>query len=385
MANSEIVPFFVPWITEEDKNAVLKALSSRWLTGGPKVREFERMFAQYIGVKHAIATSSCTTALHLVMRALDIKQGDEVVVPVLTFAATANAPIFCGAKPVFADVDEKTLNISPMDVLNRITNRTKAIIIVHYGGQPCDMNEILEVARDHRLFVVEDCAHALGATYYNKKVGSIGIAGAFSFYPTKSITTLEGGMITTNDDEIAKKAKLVREHGMTKNALEREREARWFYDVVDLGYNDRMSDVQAALGISQLKRIEEINRRRITVAQHYNEGLSKIGGIVIPYVAENRTHVYHLYVARVIKGEYGLSRDELYSALSRNNIGLGVHYTPLHLLTYYKENFKPGNFPIAEHVYKEILSLPIFPTMSREEVYYVVSKIKEKTSFSSNP
>ncbi|MEM1520198.1 MAG: DegT/DnrJ/EryC1/StrS family aminotransferase [Candidatus Bathyarchaeia archaeon] len=379
MASDKIVPFFIPWITEEDKKAVLEALSSRWLTGGQKVRQFEEMFAEYIGTKYAIAVSNCTAALHLVMRALNLRQGDEVIVPVLTFAATANAPIYCGAKPIFADIDEKTMNISPDDLLNKITDRSRAIIVVHYAGQPCDMREIMEIAEDHKLFVVEDCAHSLGATYMNKKTGSIGVAGCFSFYPTKNITTLEGGMITTDDSELARKLRLLREHCMTKTALEREMNSTWVYDIIDLGYNYRLNEVQAALGISQLGRIDEINRRRITAAQYYNEGLSGVRGIVKPYVAENRTHVYNLYVIRVIEEEYGLGRDELFRCLSAKGIGLSVHYRPLHLLKFYRTafNYRPGDFPIAERLSKEILSLPLFPLITKEQIGYVVDKIRE--------
>jgi len=374
------VPFFIPWITEEDKNSVLEVLSSRWLTGGPRVNDFETLFAEYVGVKHAVACSSCTAALEIVMRVLNVKPFDEVIVPVLTFAATANAPLFVGAKPVFADVDERTLNVSKDDIVNRITPKTRAIIVVHYAGQPCDMREIVEIAEDHRISVIEDCAHSLGAQYNSKKTGGIGLAGCFSFYPTKNITTLEGGMITTDDKEIARKAKLLREHGITSGALERETERTWSYDVVDLGYNYRMNEVQAALGISQLRRIDEINKRRIQAARSYDEGLKQIDGVSVPYVGEGRTHVYHLYVVRILKEEYGMNRDELFEYLSGKGIGLSVHYKPLHLLSLYKERlrYRSGDFPVAERAYSEILSLPLFPTITREQIGYVIDTIREK-------
>ena len=375
---AEKVPFFIPWITDEDKKAVLEALTSRWLTGGPRAREFEKMFARYLVTKHAIAVNSCTAALHLAMRALGIGPGDEVIVPVFTFAATANAPIFVGAKPVFADIDEKTFNISPKGIQNKITEKTKAIIVVHYGGQPCDMKEIMQIAKRHNLHVVEDCAHSLGAEYMNQKTGSIGTIGCFSFYPTKVITTLEGGMVTTNDEEIAKQIKILREHGMTKGAFNREKTATWYYDVVDLGYNYRLNEVQAALGISQLKRIEEINKKRIEASHYYTHKLKEIKGIILPYEAKDRTHVYHLYVLRVTEG-YGINRDELYKKLSAKGIGLSVHYTPLHLLTFYKRNLgcKKGDFPIAEQISREILSLPLFPLISKVQIDYVVKEISE--------
>jgi UDP-4-amino-4,6-dideoxy-N-acetyl-beta-L-altrosamine transaminase len=373
------IPFFIPWVTREDKKTVLEALSSRWLTGGPKAKEFEKIFANYLGIKHAVAVNNCTAALHLAMRALNIGPGDEVIVPVFTFAATANAPLFVGAKPVFADIDEKTFNISPKDIQNKITKKTKAIIVVHYGGQPCDMKEIMQIAKRHNLHVVEDCAHSLGAEYMGQKTGSIGTIGCFSFYPTKIITTLEGGMVTTNDEEIAKQIKVLREHGMTRGAFDREKTATWYYDVVNLGYNYRLNEVQAALGISQLKRIDEINKKRIEAANYYTKKLKKTNGIIPPYEAKDRTHVYHLYAIRAVEQKRGINRDELYKKLSKKHIGLSVHYTPLHLLTFYKKTlgYKTGDFPIAEQVSKEVLSLPIYPTITKTQIDYVVKEISK--------
>jgi len=376
---AEKIPFFVPWVTKEEKKAVLEVLSSRWLTGGPKAKEFEKMFARYLGTKHAIAVNSCTAALHLAMRALNIGSGDEVIVPVFTFAATANAPIFVGAKPVFADIDEKTFNISPKDIQNKITKKTKAIIVVHYGGQPCDMKEIMQLAKHHNLPIIEDCAHSLGAEYMNQKTGTIGTIGCFSFYPTKIITTLEGGIATTNNEQIAKKIEVLREHGMTRSAFNREKTATWYYDVVDLGYNYRLNEVQAALGIAQLKRIDEINKKRIAAAHYYTQKLQKIKGIIPPYEAKDRTHVYHLYAIRVTEQKHGRNRDELYKKLSSKGIGLSVHYTPLHLLTFYKKtlHYKTGDFPTAEKISKQILSLPIYPTITKTQIDCVTKKISK--------
>lgn len=375
------IPFYIPWITKEDKIAVSEALKSRWLTGGPRAVQFEKVFADYVGVEHAISVSSCTAALHLAMRVLNIKPGDEVIVPVFTFAATANAPIFCGAKPVFTDIDEKTFNISPDDILKRITPKTKAIIPVHYGGQACDMKEILEIAEDHKLHVVEDCAHSLGAKYENKKTGSLGTIGCFSFYPTKIVTTLEGGMITLNDENLARKLRILRVHGMSKNALDRESDATWYYDVVDLGYNYRLNEVQAALGISQLQRVEEGIKRRIEAAHHYSKKL-RLEGIVLPYKAPHRSHIFHLYVIRVEKDKLGISRDELFKKLLNNGIGVSLHYTPLHLLSFYKRFHKDGmnKFPVAERVYEQILSLPLFPTLTKKSMDFVAKKLKEIAS-----
>ena len=370
------LPFFVPWISEEDKKAVLEVLGSRWLTGGPKAKEFEVLFSNYTSSKYSVAVNSCTAALHLAMRELNIGPGDEVIVPVLTFAATANAALFVGAKPVFADVDEKTFNISPEQIEQKITKKTKAIIVVHYGGQPCDMKEVMAIAEDHSIEVVEDCAHALGALYKRKNVGTFGAVGCFSFYPTKIITTIEGGMATTQDKEIANKMLILREHGMTKTAFARENKANWYYDVVDLGYNYRMNEVQAALGIVQLKRMDDINEKRIEAAKYYTKRLSEIEGIVTPYEAEDRTHLYHLYVIRVLKEKFGIDRNDLFNNLSASGIGTSVHYTPLHMLTFYKNlGYGKQSFPVAERISKEILSLPLFPTISKSQIDFVVKEI----------
>lgn len=372
---SELIPFYAPWITKEDRRAVLNALKSRWLTGGPRVADFEQMFSDYIGCKHAIAVNSCTAALHLSMRVLNIKPGDEVIVPVFTFAATANAPIFCGARPVFVDIDEKTYNISAEDISNKITPKTRAIIPVHYGGQPCDMKEISEIAMDHKLSVVEDCAHSLGAEYSKAKTGNLGTIGCFSFYPTKIITTIEGGMITTDDEGLARKIKLLREHGLSKTALDRETDSSWFYDVVDLGYNYRLNDVQAALGASQLKRVDQGIRMRVKAANYYTRQLREhlSNEVTTPDEAENRSHVYHLYAIRIPRK----LRDEAFRHLTKNGVGVSLHYTPLHLLSFYKQFVnKKSQFPVAQRVYEEILSLPLFPTLTRKNMDFIVAKLK---------
>lgn len=370
------IPFYVPWITEQDKKAVLEALESRWLTGGPKSAEFESQFADYVGVKHAISVNNCTAALHLAMRAANVKSGDEVIVPDITFAATANAAIFCGAKPVLCDIDEKTLNISIDDLAERITSKTRAIIPVHYAGQPCDMSEILEIAEHHKVSIVEDCAHSLGATYKGQQTGSLGLMGCFSFYPTKMITTLQGGMITTNDDKIAEKTRSLREHAMSRTAISRETDATWYYDVTDLGYNYRLTEVQVALGISQMKRINNSMDRHVKAARHYTKKLRTLKGIITPYEAPNRTHVFHLYVIKV-KKEAGITRNMLFQKLSNEGIGLSVHYTPLHLLSYYRKFLKKkDSFPVATRVYDEILSLPLYPTLTYKDVDFVTTKMK---------
>jgi perosamine synthetase len=375
---SDGIPFFVPQITNEDKKAVHEALNSRWLTGGPRAKNFEDDFANLLGTQYAVAVNSCTAALHLAMRALNIGPGDEVIVPDLTFAATANAPIFCGAKPVFADIDEETFNISPKQILQKITSKTKAIIPVNYGGQSCDMKELLEIAEDYHLHVVEDCAHSLGAEYNGKKTGNFGVMGCFSFYPTKMITTLEGGMITTNDEKIEKRLRILREHGMSRNALERELGATWHYDVVDLGYNYRLTEAQAALGISQLKRLNDGIKRRIRIAEYYDKQLSTENlGITVPHRAPHRSHVFHLYTIKCTRSRHGLTRNELFKELSAVGIQSSVHYTPLHLMSFYKQFLKKTDaFPIAEKIYEQILSLPLYPTLTKEDVVLITSRIR---------
>jgi perosamine synthetase len=376
-AESE-VPFFVPWITKQDRKAVLEVLTSRWLTGGPKAKEFEKLFTAYTNANHSVSVSSCTAALHLAMRALNIGPKDEVIVPVLTFAATANAPLFVGAKPIFADIDEKTFNISPKQIEEKITKKTKAVIVVHYGGQSCDIKEIMEIAGDHKIEVVEDCAHALGAVYQGKNVGTFGAVGCFSFYPTKIITTIEGGMATTQDKTIADKMQLLREHGMTKTAFARENNASWYYDVVDLGYNYRLNEVQAALGISQLKRINEINEKREEAAKYYTQKLTGIEGMILPNEAKDRNHLYHLYVIRILEEKFGIDRNELFKRLSAKGISPSVHFTPLHLLTLYKKSgYGKQRFPVAERISKEIMSLPLFPTISKSQMDFVAKEISQ--------
>lgn len=364
-------------MTDEDKKAVLKALGSRWLAGGPIAEEFEKLFADYVGTKYAVSVNSCTAALHLALKASGIKSGDEVLIPVLTFAATANCALFCQAKPVFVDVDENTFNISVKDMQEKITNKTKAVIPVHYGGQPCDMKSITEIAKDSNLQIIEDCAHSTGSSYGDRKTGTFGI-GCFSFYPTKNMTTLEGGMITTDNEAVAKNCRLSRSHCMTKDAFHREN-LSWYYDVVGLGYNYRLNEVQAALGISQLKRLDQMNEDRRKNAHYLTRQLSKIVGIIPPFEAENRDHVFHLYVVRVIKEKFGISRDELFQKLSKKGIGLSVHYTPLHRLSFYKELFglSQGNFPVADELYDQILSLPIYHQLSKEQMDFVARAIEQ--------
>ena len=270
------VPYFVPWITKADKKCVINAMNQRWLTLGPTLTKFEDKIRLFIGSKYSIGVGSATHALHLSVKSLGIGPNDEVIVPTFTFAATANAVSYCGAQPVLVDVDPDTFNISTKEIERKITERTKAIIAVHYGGQSCDMDKILLISRKHGLHVIEDCAHSLGSTYKNGKCGSIGQTGCFSFYPTKIITTGEGGMITTSNLRIYKKGKLLRSQGMDKLPPDRESKSEWKYDIVDLGYNYRLDEIRASLGLSQFKMINQINKARIKIAKKYDMLIKKI-------------------------------------------------------------------------------------------------------------
>jgi perosamine synthetase len=370
------VPYFQPWITDTDKQFVMNALKQRWLTNGPFLKKFENKFNQYLNTKFSIGVGSATQALHLSLLCMNLNTNDEVIVPTFTFAATANAVKYCGANPVLTDVDPDTFNISPSEIEKNITKKTKGIIVVHYGGQSCNMTEILRIAKKKNLFVIEDCAHALGTLYKGKKSGSFGITGCFSFYPTKVITTGEGGMISTSNKSISKKISILKSQGMSISAKERENTMSWKYDIVDLGYNYRLDEIRSALGYSQLKRINEINRHRIKIAQTYDKLLRNIKGISIPVVEKNRNHIYHLYTIK-IENDYHMTRDELFTKLSKNNIGTSVQYIPLHLMSLYQKEYKNkiDSFTNSNRLKDQVISLPIYPTMTTKQIEYVVSNL----------
>lgn len=369
------VPYFVPWISREDKKSVVKVLNQRWLTNGPVLKKFEEKFRCIIGSKYSAGVGSATHALHLAVKSLGIEHDDEVIVPTFTFVATANAAANCGAEPVLVDVDPNTFNISTKEIEKKITKRTKAIIVVHYAGQACDMDEITSIAKKHGLYVIEDCAHALGSKYKKQFCGNIGNVGCFSFYPTKIITTGEGGMVTTNLVKIADKVKLLRSQGMSVQAKDREASSRWKYDIVNLGYNYRLDEVRAALGLSQLQRIERINEMREKIAKKYNKMIEKIKGLNIPKIKPDRNHIFHLYTIKVEKN-YPLTRNQLFKKLSKNGIGTSVQYYPLHLMSIYKNQSKKSNFPVANKLKDKVISLPIFPKMTTKQIEYVVSQLK---------
>jgi perosamine synthetase len=371
------IPFFKPEITPSDKKYVLKAMSQRWLTNGPMLKKFESKINTFIGTKFSIGVGNATQALHLSLKSLNIGPGDEVIVPTFTFAATANAVIYCGAKPIFADVDLDTFNINTKSITKKISKKTKAIIPVHYGGQSCDMDEIQKISKLNNLFIIEDCAHALGSKFKNHFCGSIGNVGCFSFYPTKIITSGEGGMVTTNNSSINKRINLLKSHALSTLPAQREAKAQWKYDVLDLGYNYRLDEIRSALGISQFSRIKKMNNSRKKIAKIYDKSLKNIMGITSPLIKESRNHIYHLYTI-IVEDNYHMSRDELFLHLHSKGIGTSVQYYPLHLMSYYKSkySFNNSDFSNANYLKDRVLSIPIYPTMTLKEIEYVVNNLK---------
>ena len=374
--NSSIhVPFFSPWITKSDKKAIIRALDSPLLTSGPKLERFEKEFAKFTGAKYAVGVSNATSALQLSLKSCGIKKGDEVIIPDLTFVATANAISNNGATPVLADVNTDDYNILVSSIKKKITLKTKAILPVHFAGKVCDIKEIKKIADKNNLILIEDCAHAIGAWYRNKHVGTFGNAGCFSFYPTKNITTIEGGMIITNSKKIAEYTRSLRNHGITRSLTQRYSKGKpWDYDVMEAGYNYRLDEIRASLGISQLKRIRKLNLLRRKAVGYYNSKLQNIEGIIIPKLAEKNTDAHHLYVIRVIERKFKISRDKLYQKLLENGIRATVHYKPLHQLSAYKSP-RNKNLKNATSCYKEIISLPLYPQISKFEQDRVVSTI----------
>ncbi|HLC69337.1 MAG TPA: DegT/DnrJ/EryC1/StrS family aminotransferase [Candidatus Bilamarchaeaceae archaeon] len=360
-----MIPIAKPIIESEELENVKSVLSSGQLAQGKWVNDFEQQFANYIGVKYAVALCNGTVALDLALKAIRIKQGDEVIVPAFTFIATANAVLFQGAKPIFADVNEKTFNLDPESVKEKITKKTRTIIPVHLFGQPADMRALMQIADDHKMYVVEDCAQAHGAKYDGRRVGGFGL-GTFSFYATKNITTGEGGMVTTNDEQVAKKLKLLRDHGQSEKYLHTE-----------LGYNYRMTNIAAAIGIAQLAKLEKWDEKRRKNAEYLNEHLGGVKGIVTPYVAANTEHVYHQYVIKVER-EFGKTREQLKDELAKRGIGSALHYPlAVHQQPLYKNLGYKTNCTVSERLANKVLSLPVHPGLSTEQLEQIPKTIEE--------
>lgn len=371
------LPYGRQTIDDEDIAAIIEVLRSDWLTTGPKVTEFERAFAGFTQAQEAVAVSNGTAALHAAMYALDIGPGDEVIVPAMTFAATANCIVYQGGIPVFADVAADTLLIDPVDAAAKITPRTRAIITVDYAGQPCDYDALRTLAEQHGLALVADACHALGGSYKGQPVGCLADLSTFSLHPVKPMTTGEGGVVTTNDPELARRMRVFRNHGITTDHRQREQQGSWFYEMVDLGYNYRLTDFQCALGLSQLDKLPQWIVRRQTIAQAYDTALADMPAIHPLTVKSDRLHAYHLYVIRLDLSGLAADRAELFAALRAEGIGVNVHYIPVHLHPFYRQRFgtEAGLCPVAEAVYEEIISLPIFPQMSERDVTDVVAAL----------
>ena len=369
-------PAYEPWISDEDKKIVKKTLTQSMLTLGPQLEKFENDFCKYSKAKYAVAVSNCTAALHLSLMALGIKKDDEVIIPDLTFVADANAILACNAKPVIADINKENFFLSISNIKKNITKKTKAIIPVHIYGQVCNIEEILDVAKDNNLKVIEDCAHAVGTFHKSKHVGTLGNTGCFSFYPTKNITTAEGGMVITNSEKIAEKVRHLRNHGMTKSLKSRySSEYPWIFDIKQPGYNYRLDEIRAALGITQLKRIKKINELRKKASSYYNKNLQNIPGIILPDMVNDKTHSYHLYTIRVTK-LYKLSRNQLFKKLKDNGIRTTVYWMPIHKYTAYRKFVKTSNILNTTKIYDEILALPLFPNISKKHQDAVIKVIK---------
>ena len=369
-------PAYEPWISRDDKKIINKTLSQSMLTLGPQLEKFEEDFCKYSKSKYAVAVSNCTAALHLSLMSLGIGKDDEVIIPDLTFVADANAVLASNAKPVVADINKENFFLSISNVKKNITKKTKAIIPVHIYGQVCNIDEILDLAKDHNLKVVEDCAHAVGTFHKSKHVGTLGNTGCFSFYPTKNITTAEGGMVTTNSKEVAERLRQLRSHGMTKSLKSRySSEYPWVFDIIEPGYNYRLDEIRSALGITQLKRIKKINELRKKASLYYHKNLKNIPGIILPDMVHDRSHSYHLYTIRVTK-PFKLSRNQLYKKLKNNGIRTTVYWMPIHEYAAYHKFAKKSNVVNTAKIYEEILALPLFPNILKKHQDAVIKVIK---------
>lgn len=374
------LPYCRPSISQEEIDEVSEVLRSGWLTSGPKVIEFEERFRDYIGCNEAVATNSCTAGLHLSLIALNIGQGDEVITSPMTFPSTANVIVNVGATPVFADIERETLNIDCDEVLNATSNETKAIMPVHYAGNSCNMNRIMKIADEKRIRIVEDAAHAVGATYADKKIGTFGISTSFSFYVTKNMTTGEGGMITASDGDIADKIRMLRMHGIDRDAWKRHHKGgNWYYEVKCAGYKYNMTDVQAAMGLVQLRKLDEFNAQRQLMAHYLTKGLHGIPEVALPHSTENSERVWHLFPILLDIENLKIDRDEFIKAMLAENIGVSVHFIPVHRHPFYRKeyNFSKEDFPVANWAYERLVSLPLYPLMTEDDMDDVLIAVEK--------
>jgi len=374
------LPFHVPMIEQEEISAVVEALQSGWISTGPKTKCFEEGFARFIGARHALAVSSGTAALHLSLDAIGLKEGNEVLVPTLTFTATAEVVTYFKAKPVLVDVDPLHFNLSLEDAEQKITPRTRAIIPVHFAGHPCSMDSIRELARARDLTVIEDAAHAIPAKYRGQNIGTLSPLTAFSFHAVKTLTTGEGGMVTTDDDSLADRVRIMRLHGMSRDGWKRyTAEGSWRYEISEAGYKYNLTDPQAAMGLVQLSKCEGMWRRRVEIAHKYDRALTQLDAYRTPEVALDVQHARHLYVVLIEPSVFRIHRDQVIEELRQRGIGVAVHFIPLHLQPYYQREwrYRAGDFPVAEEYFDRCISLPIYPRMTEEDTDRVIEGLED--------
>jgi perosamine synthetase len=373
-----MLPYGRQTLDEDDIQSVVKVLRSDWLTTGPNVAEFENVFAEMCGAQYAVAVSNGTAALHAAIFAAGIGVGDEVIVPPMTFAASANCVRYQGGTVVFADIRPDTFSLDPACVEAAITPHTRAIVTVDYTGQPSDLDELIKLAERYKLILIEDAAHSLGATYRGKTVGSLADMTTFSFHPVKHITTGEGGMITTNDQETAKKLRMFRNHGITSDHRQRQSEGSWFYEMDELGYNYRLTDFQSALGQSQLNKLPKLLNNRRSIVEKYNQAFASIKEIDRPNTLTDRESAWHLYIICLNLKLLRVDRGEVFKALRAENIGVNVHYIPVPWHPYYRNlGYKKGTWPVTESVYERIISLPLWAEMTDQDVNDVIDAVRK--------
>lgn len=379
----KFLPYGHQWIDDKDIESVIEVLKSDWITQGPKIKEFEEAVAEFVGTKYAVALSSGTSALHAACFVAGITLGDEVITTPITFTASSNCILYLGGKPVFSDIKKDTYNIDTEEIKKKITNKTKAIIPVDFAGQPADLDEIHEIAKEHNLIVVEDASHALGAEYKGKKVGSLSDLTVFSFHPVKHITTGEGGIVTTNNKGFHEKILMFRTHGITKSKAKLIRnEGPWYYEMQELGYNYRITDFQCALGLSQLKKIDKFIKRRREIVKRYDEAFKNIEEIILPYEKPEVKSAWHIYVIRLKLDKLKTTRKEIFEALRAENIGVHVHYIPVYYHPYcQKLGYQKGLCPKAERYYEEAITLPLFPKMNNRDVEDVANAVKKVVGY----
>ena len=371
--------FSPPAISQQEIDAVVDTLRSSWITTGPKTKQFEAEFAGYTGAPDALAVNSCTGALHIALAALGIGPGDEVITTPMTFAASVNVIEHEGATPILVDVEPDTLNIDPARVAEAITPRTRAILPVHYTGHPADMNPLLDLAKQHNLRVIEDAAHALPATYENRMVGTIGDFTAFSFYATKNLTTAEGGMLTGNA-ELINEARIWSLHGMSRDAWKRyEKNGSWYYEIVAPGFKYNMTDIQAAIGLVQLQRLETMQQRRYEIVRQYNAVFGDMDELETPTERPNVQSAWHLYVLRLSLDKLKIDRNQFIEEMRVRNIGTSVHFIPIHLHPFYRDKYgwQPDDFPVAYHEYQRLVSLPLHPGLTDDDVADVITAVQD--------